>query len=225
MIKPSLPDLKYDFWKYIASGVGGYLLGSLNVGTMLSRAAYKDDIRTHGSGNAGATNMARTFGLPAGVLTLSGDMLKGVVSMSLGKYLAGNVGLAAAGAGCVAGHCWPLYYGFRGGKGVAVGAAAALMIDPRVFAAALAVFAGTAFTSKKVSVGSLCAAASLPAATMAFRLGVPKTLLSIFAAAVVTAEHAPNIKRLIAGTEPDFSLGKMKNIPIIGKKLNFGGDK
>ena len=68
-------------------------------------------------------------------------------------------------------------------------------------------------------------AASLPAATMAFRLGVPKTLLSIFAAAVVTAEHGPNIKRLIAGTEPDFSLGKMKNIPIIGKKLNFGGDK
>jgi glycerol-3-phosphate acyltransferase PlsY len=197
-------------YDYVLAGAAGYLLGSVNVGVLLSKHVYKDDVRTHGSGNAGATNMARTFGLKAGAMTLGGDMLKGVASMGLGMKLCGMPGLALAGAACVAGHCWPVYYGFKGGKGVAVGAAVALMIDPRVFLAAFGTFASSAVLSKKVSVGSLCAAASLPVYAAAFKTGWAKTALACFAAGVVTAEHIPNIKRLIAHTEPNFTLGSAK---------------
>jgi glycerol-3-phosphate acyltransferase PlsY len=198
------------YYDYLISAGAGYLLGSFNVGVLLSKYAYHDDVRNHGSGNAGATNMARTFGLKAGALTLGGDMLKGVTSMWLGLKLAGKPGLALAGASCVAGHCWPVYYGFKGGKGVAVGAAVALMIDPKVFLSALGVFAATAFGSKKVSVGSLSAAVTLPAFAALYKVGTAKTLLAFFAASVVTAEHIPNIKRLIAHTEPNFQFGEAK---------------
>jgi glycerol-3-phosphate acyltransferase PlsY len=198
------------YYDYLISAGAGYLLGSFNVGVLLSKYAYHDDVRNHGSGNAGATNMARTFGLKAGALTLGGDMLKGVTSMWLGLKLAGKPGLALAGASCVAGHCWPVYYGFKGGKGVAVGAAVALMIDPRVFLSALGVFAAAAFGSKKVSVGSLSAAVTLPAFAALYKVGTAKTLLAFFAASVVTAEHIPNIKRLIAHTEPNFQFGEAK---------------
>jgi glycerol-3-phosphate acyltransferase PlsY len=197
-------------YDYVLAGAAGYLLGSVNVGVLLSKHVYKDDVRTHGSGNAGATNMARTFGLKAGALTLGGDMLKGVASMGFGMKLCGMPGLALAGAACVAGHCWPVYYGFKGGKGVAVGAAVALMIDPRVFLTGLGTFAATAVLSKKVSFGSLCAAVSVPASAAALKVGWPKMALACFAAGVVTAEHIPNIKRLIAHTEPDFTLGGTK---------------
>jgi glycerol-3-phosphate acyltransferase PlsY len=198
------------YYDYLISAGAGYLLGSFNVGVLLSKYAYHDDVRNHGSGNAGATNMARTFGLKAGALTLGGDMLKGVTSMWLGLKLAGKPGLALAGASCVAGHCWPVYYGFKGGKGVAVGAAVALMIDPRVFLSAMGVFAAAAFGSKKVSVGSLSAAVTLPAFAAFYKVGTAKTLLAFFAASVVTAEHIPNIKRLIAHTEPNFQFGEAK---------------
>jgi glycerol-3-phosphate acyltransferase PlsY len=198
------------YYDYLISAGAGYLLGSFNVGVLLSKYAYHDDVRNHGSGNAGATNMARTFGLKAGALTLGGDMLKGVTSMWLGLKLAGKPGLALAGASCVAGHCWPVYYGFKGGKGVAVGAAVALMIDPRVFLSAMGVFAAAAFGSKKVSVGSLSAAVTLPAFAAFYKVGTAKTLLAFFAASVVTAEHIPNIKRLIAHTEPNFQSGEAK---------------
>jgi glycerol-3-phosphate acyltransferase PlsY len=198
------------YYDYLISAGAGYLLGSFNVGVLLSKYVYHDDVRNHGSGNAGATNMARTFGLKAGALTLGGDMLKGVTSMWLGLKLAGKPGLALAGASCVAGHCWPVYYGFKGGKGVAVGAAVALMIDPKVFLSALGVFAATAFGSKKVSVGSLSAAVTLPAFAALYKVGTAKTLLAFFAASVVTAEHIPNIKRLIAHTEPNFQFGEAK---------------
>jgi glycerol-3-phosphate acyltransferase PlsY len=130
--------------------------------------------------------------------------------MWLGLKLAGKPGLALAGASCVAGHCWPVYYGFKGGKGVAVGAAVALMIDPRVFLSAMGVFAAAAFGSKKVSVGSLSAAVTLPAFAAFYKVGTAKTLLAFFAASVVTAEHIPNIKRLIAHTEPNFQFGEAK---------------
>jgi glycerol-3-phosphate acyltransferase PlsY len=168
------------YYDYLISAGAGYLLGSFNVGVLLSKYAYHDDVRNHGSGNAGATNMARTFGLKAGALTLGGDMLKGVTSMWLGLKLAGKPGLALAGASCVAGHCWPVYYGFKGGKGVAVGAAVALMIDPRVFLSAMGVFAAAAFGSKKVSVGSLSAAVTLPAFRRFIQGGDCENIIGIF---------------------------------------------
>ena len=119
--------------KYIASACIGYLSGSINTGVLASKYLYKDDVREHGSGNAGATNMARTFGLDAGAVTLIGDMAKTVFSMSTGWILEKKWGMAIAGAACLVGHCYPIFFKFKGGKGVAVGAALSLMIDPRVF--------------------------------------------------------------------------------------------
>lgn len=192
---------------YILSTGAGYLLGSINFGVILSKMGYHDDVRYHGSGNAGATNMTRSFGWGAGALTLAGDMGKALGSMFIGKKLAGNTGMVLSGVASVVGHCWPVYYNFKGGKGVAVSAGVALMISPAVFFSALATFAAGALSTKKVSVGSVCAAAALPAASFAFNVSKPKKILASCAAAVVLWAHRPNIKRLIEHTEPDFHAG------------------
>jgi glycerol-3-phosphate acyltransferase PlsY len=192
---------------YVLPAGVGYLLGSLNFGVILSKIGYPDDVRRHGSGNAGATNMTRSFGWGAGALTLACDMGKALGSMAIGKKLAGHIGMAVSGIACVVGHCWPVYYNFKGGKGVAVGAGVALMISPAVFFSVLATFVAGAFSTKKVSVGSVCAAAALPAASFAFKVSKPKKILACCAAAVVLWEHRPNIKRLIQNTEPDFHAG------------------
>ena len=145
-----------DILKYLFICVGGYLLGSVSISIILSRA-FGVDIRKKGSGNAGATNMARSFGLLAGFATLAGDFLKAVIVMYVGWRLCGDWGLMAGGMACTTGHCFPLFYDFRGGKGISVGAAIGLMIDWRVFVGIIAVFLIAAFLSKKASFGSLCA--------------------------------------------------------------------
>lgn len=199
--------------KYLLSAGTGYLLGSLNSGVIISKLAFLEDVRHHGSGNAGATNMARVFGLGAGILTLGCDMAKAIVSMEIGKKLAGDTGLAVAGAACIAGHCWPAYYHFKGGKGAAVGAATALMIGPGPFASAAAAFFAGALTTKKVSVGSVSGAVALPIACLLFKVGKPKQILACLASSIVLWEHRPNIKRLIEHTEPDFKAGPSRLIP------------
>ena len=135
-----------DVLKYIFIIVGGYLLGSVSISIILSRM-LGTDVRKKGSGNAGATNMARTFGLLAGFATLAGDFLKAVIVMYAGYRLCGDWGLMAGGMACTTGHCFPIFYGFRGGKGISVGAAIGLAIDWRVFLGIVAVFLSAAFLS------------------------------------------------------------------------------
>ena len=136
---------------YLACLALGYLIGSLSVSILISKYIFHQDVRTLGSGNAGAANAARTLGAGVGLLTLLGDFLKGVISMLLGSCLGGATGLAIAGAACMIGHCFPIYFGFKGGKAVATAAAVALMIDWRVFLSAFAVFAIVAALSKTAS--------------------------------------------------------------------------
>ena len=116
---------------YAVIVIAGYLLGSINVAIMYIRRRYRVDVRTEGSGNAGATNVARTHGLGAGLLTLGSDMLKTALAGFLGWKLAGDTGLAVACAAALTGHCFPIYYGFRGGKGVSASACIALLLDWR----------------------------------------------------------------------------------------------
>ena len=104
----------------VLSAVIAYLLGSVCASIPLSKRCMGEDIRQKGSGNAGATNAARVFGLKAGLVTLALDMAKTVAAMLIGKVLAGVTGEALSGAMCIIGHCFPLYFGFRGGKGVSV---------------------------------------------------------------------------------------------------------
>lgn len=199
--------------KYILIVVGGYLLGSVSISIILSRM-LGTDVRKKGSGNAGATNMARSFGLLAGFATLAGDFLKAVIVMYAGYRLCGDWGLMAGGAACTTGHCFPIFYGFRGGKGISVGAAIGLAIDWRVFVGIVIVFLIAAFLSKKASLGSVCAAVAVVIlSTVFFAAGVvtlPRLLLAVYAAALAIFQHRSNLKRLSEGTEPDFKAADVK---------------
>lgn len=194
--------------KYITIAVIAYLLGSFCASIPLSKRVYDTDVRTLGSKNAGATNVARCFGIKAGLITLFCDMLKTVCSMLIGKLLAGESGMALAGALCMIGHCFPIYFGFRGGKGVSAGAAVALMQGVWVFITVMSVFALVAVCSKKVSLASICASVSLPIAALAFGKSAILIVMSAFSCILVVIMHRENIRRLIDGEEPDFKAGK-----------------
>ncbi len=195
---------------YPAIFIGSYLLGSLSLSIIVSCKLFGGDIRGMGSGNAGATNMARVFGWSAGLLTLAGDAAKAIIPMLIANKLAGDVGLAVAGIGCIMGHCFPVLHGFKGGKGVSVGGALAFGIDWRVGLAVVGSFLLAALLSKKVSVGSICGALAITISSLIFGLSVPKLILAVVSMTLVILRHRPNIKRLIAGTEPDFRAGKHK---------------
>ena len=196
-----------EILKYIIICAGGYLLGSVSVSIILSRL-LGTDVRKKGSGNAGATNMARSYGLLAGFATLAGDFLKAIVVMELARRLAGDWGLMAGGIACTTGHCFPVFYDYRGGKGISVGAAIGLAIDWRVFLAIVAVFLVAALLSKKASFGSVCASAAIVVFSAVFAVSMPRLLLAIYAAALALWQHRENIRRLIDGTEPDFRAAK-----------------
>lgn len=153
-------------WLWISAivfcAVLGYLLGSINCAVVISKLKYGDDIRKHGSGNAGATNMSRTYGKSAGIATLLGDVLKTVAAVSVARFLCGDVIAYMTGMFCALGHAFPCYYGFRGGKCVAVTAAMALALDPVVFIIAFAVFALVLAGTKYVSLASISAALMYP---------------------------------------------------------------
>ncbi len=134
--------------------VGGYLLGSLNSAIIVSRAVYSDDVRRRGSGNAGMTNMFRTWGKKAGILTLLGDVLKTVAAILLGYLWLGYIGAYLSGLFCMLGHMFPIYYKFRGGKGVLVAAVMILMTEPPVFLVLVAVFAIVLLGTRMVSMAS-----------------------------------------------------------------------
>ena len=195
---------------YLFVIIVGYLLGSLSVSVILSRRLLGSDVRSHGSGNAGATNMARVYGMKAGVMTLVGDMLKALIAMWFGNLLLGDNGLAAAGIACIVGHCFPVFHNFKGGKGISVGAAIGLAIDWRVFLFIVVVFFIAALLTKKVSFGSLCASVSIIIACLLFHVSTPKLILAAFAMVLAIYQHRANIQRLRDGTEADFKAAKTK---------------
>lgn len=189
---------------YIITAVIAYLLGSFCASIPISKKLYGKDVRTEGSGNAGATNVARVYGLKAGLATLACDTLKTAAAMLIGAYLCGETGKALAGAACIIGHCFPVFFGFKGGKGVSVGVALGLFSGLPVFVSIVCVFFAAAFLSKKVSLGSICAACALPIASLIFKCSTPMLVMNIFASVLVVVMHRKNIIRLINGTEGDF---------------------
>lgn len=190
--------------KYAIAAVLGYLLGSLSVSILLTTFRFRTDVRTQGSGNAGATNVARVFGMKAGIFTLLGDMGKTALSMGAGIWLAGEIGMAVAGCACVLGHCFPVFFHFKGGKGISVGAMVALFIDWRIFVFVVALFALCVAATRIVSVGSMAAAAGLPAAAWFLHCDAPTMLLACFTGAMALFMHRGNFLRLIRGEEKKF---------------------
>ena len=198
--------MTYLYW--ILVPVIGYLLGSLSFSIIISCLFLGRDIRKHGSGNAGATNMTRVFGWVAGVATLAFDVLKAVAAMVIGRRLLGDAGVCLGGMAVMVGHCFPLFHHFKGGKGIATGAAIGFMIDWRVGTSIVAAFLIGALISKKVSVGSITAALTIVPSTWIFAPRPSMIALSVFACVLAITRHSENIRRLRAGTEPDFRAGK-----------------
>lgn len=196
--------------KYIVSIFLGYIFGSVSFSVMISEIFHKVDIRKRGSGNAGATNMARSFGLGAGLGTMFGDMLKTALALLGGYFILGTPGMCIAGAFCVVGHCWPVFYEFKGGKGISAGAVIGLFISWKLLVLLAVVFLLGAFISKKVSLGSVLAAVAMMVGVFFFTDLLSLRILAVFTAAVVLFRHIPNIRRLIRGEEPDFKLPSRK---------------
>ena len=196
--------------KILLIALGSYLLGSVSLSIFMSKHMFGGDVRAHGSGNAGATNMARVYGVVAGVLTLVADMVKAAVSMVGGYLLLGDVGLALGGACCILGHCVPVFHNFKGGKGVSVGGMLALLLDWRVGLLVIGCFILGAVLSKKVSLGSICGAIACGVGSLLLVDSLPRLILGLFAMVVVVVRHRENIVRLIKGTEPDFKPAKGK---------------
>jgi len=190
-----------------------YLIGNLNFGILVSRAVYKKDIRTLGSGNPGSTNAFRVFGKAAGSFVLLADALKGAGAVLLVRWLLGDAGgglwPAVAGLCVTLGHVFPAAFRFKGGKGVATTAGVLAALQFPVLLALLACpFAVLLLTVKYMSVASLASAALLPAATLVWqrlRTGAweltPLFWLSLAQAAVIFYAHRSNIQRLARGTE------------------------
>ena len=187
----------------IAAILGAYLIGAIPVGWLVSRAFGVGDIRRHGSGTIGATNVLRTLGWVPAIVTLLGDIAKGYAAVALAERLARPditpVALAAVAA--VVGNCWSVFLGFRGGKGVATGLGALLTLVPWATLAALPVFVVVVATFRYVSLGSLLGALCVPLG--AVLLGYPGAfdLAALAIAVIIIGRHHANIARLRAGTE------------------------
>ena len=190
----------------LLGAAAAYLIGAIPIGFFIARAFGIEDIRRHGSGNIGMTNVLRTAGTAPAVLTLIGDVLKGAVAVAVGGYVAGvePTGSAVAAVAAVIGNCWSVFLKFRGGKGVATGLGAMLRLVPWAVVPAAAVFIVVVATTRYVSLGSLLGAIGVP--VVALVLGYPA--VSVAASAIVTvvvvARHHQNISRLLSGTEKRF---------------------
>ncbi len=197
--------------RYVIIAVIAYLLGSISVAVLLTRDRIGSDVRKQGSGNAGATNVARVFGMKAGVVTLLGDMVKAALSGLAGWLIGGETGLAVACIACLVGHCWPVYFGFRGGKGVSVAGCIALLLDWRMFLLLVVWFAVMAIISRRVSFASCSSAAVYPLLYWLFNRGMTIQLaICIVIALIVIIMHRGNLVRLIHGTEPVFKAKETK---------------
>ncbi len=202
-----------DYIKCVILALLGYFLGSVSFSVILTKFKYKKDVREEGSGNAGATNVARSFGMSAGLFTLLCDVLKTVLPMLLGYYLLGDLGAAIGGLATVFGHCFPIYFGFKGGKGVSVAAAVALLSDWRLFLIAISVFLIVVLISKYVSLGSITAVSvyAILAFVPYFGMSIEKIVLGVATPLIVIFMHRANIKRLIKGEETKFRAKSKKD--------------
>lgn len=203
-------------FRYIIAIVISYLFGSLNSAIIVSKLIIKKDIRKFGSGNAGTTNAVRVMGASKAVFVILGDILKNVAAMLLIKPIMGDYDIALvqvlAGTACVIGHAYPVFFGFRGGKGVLSTATVAMFIDWRISIIAILVFVIVVAISKYVSLGSIIAVCTAPFQFAVFYGinvdSIKYICFGVFLAVFVTVLHRTNIKRLANGTENKISFKK-----------------
>lgn len=208
-------DVAFFAVKVILAFLVAYLLGSLNTSIIVGKF-YGIDVRQHGSGNAGMTNTLRTLGKLPAVFVILGDALKGVLSCFIGYYILKgssdivqlgkmaeieNIGLMIGGAGSVIGHNWPLYFGFKGGKGILTTFAVIMTVSPQIGFILLAIFVVIVAFTRYVSLGSVIGSAMFP--VIAALLGKDNyfIIFAVMIGLLAIFRHNSNIERLIKGTE------------------------
>ena len=206
----------------VVSAVQAYLLGSIDTGILVSKFLYHDDVRKYGSGAAGMTNMLRTFGKKAAALTAFGDVLKGVLAVCIGRWLftqmpesttlSPYLAVYLAAIFAIIGHLKPLYFGFKGGKGVLVAAGAILAVQPVLLPVLAVIFLACLLPTGMVSLGSITMAAAYPVLTLVYSLlrGLPTqdvvvcTVGAAIVGGMVIWMHRSNIQRIRDGKEYRF---------------------
>lgn len=199
-----------------------YLIGSINFAIIVTKLFARKDIRDFGSGNAGMTNVLRTLGKGPAALVTVGDFCKGVIAVFLGHLLVWLIGGTQApfyldyliALLVLVGHCFPVFYGFKGGKGILVSAGVILALNPPVLGALLLIFLIVVAVTKTVSIGSITVAVAFPVLTLIWGLisDAPHllwdTLSALVIGGLVVWMHRANIKRLMNGTENKFGQKK-----------------
>jgi len=200
----------------LIASVCGYLLGSLNSALLVSLFMKHDDIRTHGSGNAGMTNMLRTYGKKAALITAVGDLLKAVAAVFLGRFIFEASGAHPgfdpgyiAGLFVLVGHIFPVFFRFRGGKGVMPALGIILLVNPYAFLVMFIIALPVFLISRTISIVSVISAAALPFVTLSICLlrhqrALFDTSITLIYAILVIFSHRENIRRLLHGSEKPF---------------------
>ena len=203
-----------DLLLYVIFGVIGYLAGSIPSGWLVARLFHHTDIREHGSGRTGSTNVWRTFGVAAGLASFLGDTMKVVLPLIAIRLLFPDKpeGEAIAAFMAIVGHNWPVFIGFRGGRGIVPGAAGLAFMVPPTLAILWAIFLPVMFFSRYVSLASLTTVAVAPVliAIAMLWVQVPTAYLvyAIVGGVLIAYQHRDNIARLLAGNERRISLGR-----------------
>ncbi len=211
-------------FKLVFIAVFSYLLGSLNFGVILSKSMKKEDVRDSGSGNAGTTNMMRTYGKVWGILTIAGDILKVVLAIWIAfkimpvEEFSGTLDNVSdypqvvlksfAGLFAVFGHIFPCYFHFKGGKGVATSGGMVIVIDWRIALILLVIFAITILITKYVSLGSILMAIFYPIFIGVFYKDIVLVSIALVFTIIVVVAHRENVKRLVNHTENKISSKK-----------------
>ena len=198
--------------EYAANIVFGYLLGSVPFGLVIGYMWLHEDIRKRGSGKTGTTNVLRTAGKIPAALVLIGDLSKGLLPALIGRFVFDEPGIAAAGAAAaIFGHVFPLFAGFRGGRGVATAFGGILGLTPLIALAfpfiAAAIVLPTRYVSLMSVVGTPIAAAIIVVSASAGWVSPAYAVFALIAVVIIEYMHLPNIRRLLAGTEPRFGQG------------------
>ena len=196
----------------LAAALPAYFLGSVNGAIITSKHLFRKDIRQYGSGNPGITNFYRVFGKAGALLVLFIDISKSVLPAIFGGFLFYTFfdmmifGRVATGLFVMLGHCFPVYYGFKGGKGVMAVGSVVFVVDWRIALVCWAVFILVVLLSRYISLGSMIGVLGFPAAIIIFRLGGHwEVIFAAMCTILLVVRHRSNIKRLIDGTEPRFS--------------------
>ena len=212
--------------KLVIVAIISYLLGSCNFGVIISKSLKKEDIRESGSGNAGTTNMMRTYGKTLGILTIIGDIVKVFVAIWLAfkimsveetKMIFDRISdnpqyvlKSFAGLFAVAGHIFPCFFKFKGGKGVATSGGMVIMIDWRIALILFAIFVLTILITRYVSLGSIIMAVLYPVFMGLFHKDLGLVIISLVFTVIVVTAHRENIKKLINYTENKIGSKKQK---------------